>query len=63
VRLIEGDGSAEGGGLKAVCANCKDDFDDRGGILFDGLGRAGLCPECSNEVVQLVNDPDAKEGE
>jgi hypothetical protein len=65
VKLIEGTGADDNDGLKIVCANCSEDFDERGGIVFDissvadrRRGKAGLCPDCSNEVVALVgSDP------
>jgi hypothetical protein len=63
VRVIEGTGADERDGTKAVCSNCKQEFDERGGIIFDGQDRAGLCPECANEVVALVSDPDSSAGE
>ena len=61
MKLIEGTGATENGGVKAVCAACCKDFDERGGVLFDSgqvslpfIGQAGLCADCANEVLRLV---------
>ncbi len=58
MKVIETNGSDLGEtGSPVTCAACLEEFDDRGGVLFDlrpGRGVTGICADCTNQVLQAA---------
>lgn len=56
MKLVE-DADPDDAGAVPVCINCREDLDERGGIVFPSHGREGrlgMCAGCCEEAKELL---------